>query len=434
MATKVEVAIQSMAFKGYGITRVDGKVLFIPYSVTGDKIQAEIIEEKKDYSIGRLIKIIEPSPWRVNPPCPYFGVCGGCQWQHIGYSFHGELKSEILREILKRVGRMEKIPFATVSPSREPYGYRARVQLKVKGKAIGYYQERSQQVVDIDHCPISHPLINLMIPILREERSFFSRMDGVEINVSPEEGKGILILYLLPSLSFDRGMDDFLRTLLQNFQTLKGIVVVGKSGPNVIGDPSLNFSLAFLCGGEERILRLRASPGSFFQVNPGQNRSLVETVLDLSATKKDEKVLDLYAGIGNLTLPLATVAKEVTGVEENGVAVEDARVNAERNGIRQCHFIPGRVEEVLKNWRRPRPDLIVLDPPRAGCKGMIDRIVVLRPRRMVYIACDPATFSRDLHLFSERRYDLQRLALIDMFPQSYHMEVVGLLTQSQVKI
>lgn len=427
MGREVQAAIQSMAFKGYGIARVDGKVLFVPYSATGDKAQVEIIEEKKDYSIGRLSKILEPSPWRVDPPCPYFGVCGGCQWQHIDYSLHGELKREILKETLKRIGGMKEIPSVTVSPSPEPYGYRVRVQLKVKEKAIGYYQEGSRHIVDVDHCPISHPLINLTIRLLRKELPFFSRMEEVEINVSPEEGRGILILHPLSLLSYPQGTDDFLRSFLQNHPMLKGIAIVEKDGLTLLGDPSLNFSISFIHDGEERILRLRASPESFFQVNLGQNRRLIETILDFSGTKEEGKVLDLYAGIGNLTLPLATVAGEATGIEENRAAVEDARVNVEKNGIRQCDFIRGRVEEVLKNWQKPKTDLIVLDPPRTGCKRIVDQISELKPRRIAYTSCEPTTFSRDLRLFSKRGYGLEKLALIDMFPQSSHMEVVGLL-------
>jgi len=189
MVREVEVAIRSMAFKGYGVARVDGKVLFIPYSVTGDRVLVEITEEKKDYSIGRLTKIMEPSPWRTDPPCPYFGVCGGCQWQHIVYSFHGELKREILKEILHRLGGLKEIP-----SSRSPIG--GTLWVSCQGPAEN--QGKSDRLLSREIAagrgyrplPNLHPLINLMIPILREELSFFSRMVEVEINVSAEEGKG----------------------------------------------------------------------------------------------------------------------------------------------------------------------------------------------------------------------------------------------------
>jgi 23S rRNA (uracil1939-C5)-methyltransferase len=142
---------------------------------------------------------------------------------------------------------------------------------------------------------------------------------------------------------------------------------------------------------------------------------------------KESRVLDLYAGVGNLTLPLATSAKEALGIEENRMAIEDARFNAERNGIRNCDFIQGRVEDVLMSWKRKKPDLIVLDPPRTGCKTILDQVIRLKPQKIIYVSCEPATFSRDLRLFSERGYCLQKLGLIDMFPQTFHMEVVSLL-------
>ena len=143
--------------------------------------------------------------------------------------------------------------------------------------------------------------------------------------------------------------------------------------------------------------------------------------------------MDLYAGVGNFTLPLAMGAKEVLGIEENRTAVEDAQFNAERNGVQNCHFIQGRVEDALANWKRDAPHLVVLDPPRAGCKTILDQVVRLKPQKIIYVSCEPTTFARDLRLFSEKGYLLEKLSLIDMFPQTYHMEVVGLLTQPQVK-
>ncbi len=425
MNGEVQVNIESMAFKGYGVARVDGKVLFIPHSVIGDKAWIKIIEKKKNYSIGKCIQLIEPSPWRVNPPCPFFGQCGGCQWQHINDSIQINLKEEILKEILTRLGGLKETPPITVAPSPQPYGYRARIQLKVKGEAMGYYQERSHRIVDIDHCPIAHPLVNQIIPSLRKVSPSFFQMEEIEINVSPEEGKGVFILH---PLSFHQGTKDFVKEFLQIHPVLKGIAVMRKKGLTLFGDPYLNFTISLNRWGEKSVLRLRTSPESFFQVNLEQNQTLIRTVLEFSDVNEDEKVLDLYAGVGNFTFPLAIASKEVWGIEENRSAVEDARFNAERNGIKNCNFMQGRVEDILKHWGRERPDLIILDPPRTGCKTVLDQVVRLKPKKIVYVSCEPTTFSRDLRLFSEAGHYLQRLSLVDMFPQTYHMEVVGLLT------
>jgi len=419
-----QAKIESVAFKGYGVTHIDGKVAFIPYAVTGDEGRVEIVEEKKDYSIGRLKEITVSSPWRVDPPCPVFGQCGGCQWQHIDYSVQGELKKEILKGILKRLGRLKEIPPVSMAPSPQPYDYRVRVQLKVKGKAIGYYQERSHKIVDIEYCPISHPLVNQIIRELREELSLFSRMAEIEINVSPEEKKGVLLLHHFP---FDRQRENGLREFFQVHPIFKGWAIKGKRGLTLFNDPYLHFTISIDRNGGKGNIQFRTSPGSFYQVNPEQNRTLIQKVLQFSDVNEDERVLDLYAGVGNFTLPLAIKAKEIIGVEENPTAVADARFNAERNRIRNFDFIQGRVEDVLKHWKRKSPDLILLDPPRMGCKIALNQMVKLRPKKIVYISCEPTTLSRDLHLLSEKGYLLKGLALIDMFPQGYHMEVVALL-------
>jgi len=424
MVRKVRVRIESVAFKGYGVARINGKVVFVPYTVTGDEAWIEITEEKKTYSMARLNEIIKPSPWRVNPPCPYFGTCGGCQWQHIDYLIQVEQKKEILAETLKRLGGMNEIPPVVVVPSPKPYDYRIRVQLKVKAKAMGYYQERSHRIVDIERCPISHPLVNRIIKEIRGDLDALSGMEEIEINVSPEERSGVLLFH---SHSYDQRAESFMKGLLQSQATLRGIAITQGDRFRFLGDPALNFTIPLSKERDTRELKLRISPGSFSQVNPEQNQRLIQTVLQFSEVNQEDRIVDLYAGAGNLSLSLAMEAREVLGIEENRMAFEDAQVNAERNGIKNCHFIQGKVEEALLNWKRETADLIVLDPPRTGCKTILDQVVRLKPVKIVYVSCEPTTFARDLGLFSERGYTLKRLSLIDMFPQTYHMEAVGLL-------
>jgi 23S rRNA (uracil1939-C5)-methyltransferase len=422
---KVQVQIESVAFRGYGVARVKGKVVFIPYTVTGDQAWVEMTEEKEKYSIGRLIRIIEPSPWRVNPPCPSFGSCGGCQWQHIDYLIQCKLKKDILKDALNRLGGLKEAPSITVIPSPQSFGYRIRTQLKAKGKVLGYFQERSHRIVGIRECQIVHPLINQMISFIRMMFLPFPRVEEIEINVSPDESKGVLIFH---TLSFGRGKEKVLREFLQTHALIKGIVITKKERLNIFGDPTLNVTIPLSQAREKRNLKFRISSESFSQINLEQNQTLIQTVLQFSEVNKEDRVLDLYAGVGNLTLPLAVGTKEVLGIEENRRAMEDACFNSEKNGIRNCEFIPGRVEDVLRHWKREKPDLVVLDPPRKGCKTVLDQVVRLKPKKIVYVSCDPTTFSRDLRLFSERDYSLQKLCLIDMFPQTYHMEVIGLLT------
>ncbi len=421
--------IESMAFGGYGVARVNGKVLFIPYTVTGEEVCIEIAKEKRRFSLGKLVRVIKPSPWRIDPPCPQFGVCGGCQWQHIEPSVHGEMKRKILIESLKHLGKLDPIPHIEVAPAPKPYGYRIRVQLKTEERTIGYYREGSHKIVDISLCPIAHPLVNQIISILRNHQSHFSTMKEIEINVSPQEEKGVLLFH---SNSIDQRFEYFAKQFLQGQPILKGIAISRKREWISIGNPSLAFKISTQENEneKERDLLLRISPGSFFQVNFEQNEKLIQTVIEFSGAKKTERILDLYAGAGNLTLPLAIQAGEVWGIEENRTAIEDGRFNAEGNGIRNVHFIEGKVEKVLKDWKKGKPNQIILDPPREGCKKIIHHIVELAPEKIVYVSCEPTTFTRDLHLFTEKRYSLERLRLIDMFPQTYHMELVGLLIRS----
>ena len=266
-----------------------------------------------------------------------------------------------------------------------------------------------------------------MISLVRKKLPFSPQIDEIEINISPDEGRGILILHCL---SLDRGLEIGLREYFQNHAIFKGIAIARKESLTSFGDLYLNFTIPWSQGGEKRNLKFRVSPGSFFQINLEQNQILIQTVLQFSEVNKEDSVLDLYTGVGNLTLPLALRAKEVLGIEENRMAIDDALFNAEKNGIGNCDFIQGKVEDVFMSWKRKTPDLIVLDPPRTGAKTILDQLVRLKPKKIIYISCEPTTFARDLHFFSERGYVLRKLGLIDMFPQTYHLEVIGLLQQS----
>lgn len=419
----MRVRIESVAFKGYGVGRIQGKVVFVPYTVTGDEVFVDPVEEKKNFAMARLKEILSSSPWRVSPPCPYFGYCGGCQWQHIEPRIQGDLKKEILKNLLQRLGGLKDLAPLSFIPSNTPYGYRARIQLKVKEEKIGFFEERSHQIIEIEECLIAHPLINNILQRFRKERFPLSNIREIEINVSPEEGKGILIIHLNKPV---KGRTLPIPELLQSISLLKGVALGGTNPWRYFGDPVLHLTTEVIYSGIHKVFRLRTSPESFYQVNLEQNLKLLETLLEFAQLRGEERVLDLYSGIGNFTLPLAVHAKYVTGIEENGKAVEDARFNAEENRIGNCRFFPGKVEDKMKEIKE-EVDLLVLDPPRMGAKSILSEILRLHPRRIVYISCEPTTFARDVRILSEKGYVLKKICLVDMFPQTYHMEVVGLL-------
>jgi 23S rRNA (uracil1939-C5)-methyltransferase len=262
-------------------------------------------------------------------------------------------------------------------------------------------------------------LVNEIIPVLRKERFLLTSTEEIDIDVSPEERKGVLIFFLLKT---SKGWETSARQFFKSHSILKGITILGEKQTASLGKPYLTFTIPFN-------LTLRTSPGSFFQVNLKQNGKLIQEVLRFSRGQKKERALDLYSGVGNFALPLATQTQEVWGIEENSVAVKDARFNAQFNGIKNGGFICGKVEDVLKKWERGKPDLIILDPPRTGCKRVVGQVAGLKPKRIVYVSCEPTILARDLRLFSDKGYFLRELALIDMFPQTYHMEVVALLQE-----
>lgn len=417
------VRIESVAFKGYGVGKLKGKVIFVPYTVTGDEVSINLIEEKKNFAMARIKEVLRPSPWRVCPPCPYFGGCGGCQWQHIEPRIQGDLKKEILKNLLQRLGGMKDLPLLSLIPSDTPYGYRARIQLKLKEGKIGFFEEKSHRIIEIEECLIAHPLINLILQRFRRERFPVSNLREIEINISPDEDKGILILHLYKSKA---GKDLPVQEFLQSFPILKGIALAGKGKWIYFGDPVLYFNTKVASSKFHRTLRLRVSPESFYQVNLRQNLKLIEILLEFAQLQGEERVLDLYSGIGNFSLPLALHAKSVIGIEENRKAIEDARFNAEENQTGNCRFLLGRVEDRMKGMEG-RVDLLVLDPPRRGARAILDEIEGLRPKRIIYISCEPTTFIRDIKILTQKGYFLQKICLVDMFPQTYHMEVIGLL-------
>lgn len=416
--------IDSIAFKGYGVTRIGGKVVFVPFTVPKDEGFIEIIEEKKAFSIGTLRKLITPSPWRISPACEHFGKCGGCQWQHIDYLIQTEFKKEILTDILKRLGRFKEIPPINVIHSPNVYDYRSRIQLKIKDNRIGFFEMKSHRLIDIDKCPIAHPIINKIINLIKKERSLFSQIEQIEINVSPEEAQGILILQ---NFLLDPRKKEYLMGFLNDHPILKGIAIKTKGGIISLKDPFLFYKISFTEGNHIREVRFRISPGSFYQINLEQNQKLVETVLEFSNVHQDEIALDLYSGVGNFTIPISYFVKEAIGIEASRNAFDDACFNIKLNGINRCFFIHERVENFLSTKITKKPNLVLIDPPRIGCKSILDALIKIKPERIVYISCEPTTLSRDLRLMYEKGYSLKKISLIDMFPQTYHMEVVALI-------
>ncbi len=418
------VEIEKMVYGGKGMGRVGGKVVFVPFTAPGERVEAEVVREKKDYAEAVLKKVPSPSPKRVKPFCPLYGDCGGCQYQHFSYEDQLKLKEEALRETLQRLTRKGSFEISPIIPSPADRAYRIRAQFKIGVKAgekiLGFYAWRTHRVVETEECPLLHPLANRILQDLRQwlEQTKEVSVKEIDLKVSPEEGGAVVNL---------RGEDPWderkVEELIERVIGLKGVVTGGKKSSSW-GELNLVHEGPEISG---RKIRFQTRGESFVQVNPGQNHNLIRRVVEWARLGGEEKVIDLFCGSGNLTLPLALGAKKAWGIDLDGQAIESARENALANGIRQCAFWAGTAEEGIRRVREETPevDLAVLDPPRAGAHGVLEPLVSLQPRKILYVSCEPSTLARDLARLVSLGYNVKRLQPLDMFPQTYHIETIA---------
>lgn len=431
------INIDSLAFGGAGVGRINGKVCFVPLTAPGDKAAVSIAREKSSYLMGELQQILSPAPCRVTPPCSIFGRCGGCQWQHIGYGDQLLAKHEILCEQLWRIARIPRELVAPVLPAPGPFGYRTRIQLKLRYVAgelkLGFYRGGSHYVDDLPgSCAIARHELNLTASDLRLLMTRFpepERVPQVDLAVGDDGGVIAVFHYIGENPSQVRRflkewhgvLSSCVGVLLQcgrksNLECISGVdrLTYRCPRPGVSGGADLN--LAFAGGG-------------FSQVNYQQNARLVETVVRRAELTGTERVLDLYCGNGNFSLPLALLAGQVVGVEEFPSSVSEARRNAEQNGINNIDFRAADAETGCRELAhgRERFDLILLDPPRSGATDVVRLLPGLGAGVVIYVSCDPPTLARDLALLCKRGYEVVACQPVDMFPQTYHLESVTVL-------
>ncbi len=431
----VPLVIEKLIFRGDGLGRTsEGQVVFIPYAAPGEQIRAWIKAGKADYLQGALLEIIEASPDRVVPPCPYFGLCGGCQWQHLSYPAQLEWKGRILQDLLARIGKLPGIVQAPPVALTRQWRYRTRAQLKVRVQGdrclLGFFQRDSKRVVDVEACPLLHPSLDQTLQVLRTLRypslaRLFPDLSEIRIGVGERTGE-VLVLFR----SF-RGERQALRHLFHALQgKVPGVVGVVRAQ----GDPGRDPILADWQGRPfyfEEIagMTFRVGALSFFQVSAEAAEALLERVLSLADLRGEERVLDLYCGVGTFTIPVAKRAGQVIGVEGNPHAVRDAIHNVRRNGISNGRIIRASVEDALFDLTAEDPwDLVLLDPPRQGLSPRaLEGLLRLAPRRIIYLSCDPSTLARDLAGLVQGGYRPLQVQALDLFPQTYHIEAVVLL-------
>ncbi len=426
---KLEIGINNLAFGGNGVGRHDGKAIFVPFTVPGDRIACRIVRDKGRYAEAKLVEILEPGDGRRPAPCPVYGQCGGCQWQHLDYPTQTTWKERIFVDQLARGAGVLSEQVRTLLPAPDEWHYRSRVQFKchatANGLAIGFYRRGSHFVVDLSSCPITDHRLNAVLGEFRRwlpESPCPDRIPQIDLAVD-DHGQVRAVVHCLDPAP--ERLADFLRPLATSVGLSLFLQIGRKETPiPVCGHDSLTILV------DDPPLRLGYGPGGFAQVNLDQNRRLVQEVLGSLAWRGDERVLDLYCGMGNFSLPIARRADSVVGVEDCAPALAWARRNAYRNDLNNLSFHARSAEGALGDlFPAAPPDLVVLDPPRSGAFSVVRELASGQPPAILYVSCDPSTLVRDLSILLHRGYYLHWARPIDLFPQTFHTESAAFLTR-----
>ncbi len=442
----VTVSVTDMGQDGEGIGKAEGYTLFIKDAVVGDKVLAKVMKAKKNYGYARLMEVLEPSPDRVEPRCSCARQCGGCQIQALSYQRQLQFKEEKVRNVLERIGGFEKIPLQPIIGMEHPYRYRNKAQFPIgtdrDGRPVaGFYAGRTHTIIPQEDCVLG----------VRENKAILEVILGFMEEFSipayrEEEGSG-LVRHVLIRYGF--ATKEIMVCVVINGDRLPKAEILAERLADIAGMTSISINknrqkTNVILGKEVEVIwgrpyiedvldgvRYQISPLSFYQVNPVQTKVLYEKALQYAGLHGTETVWDLYCGIGTISLFLARQAGKVYGVEIVPQAIEDARRNAALNGMDNVEFMVGKAEEILPEKYEKEgvsADVIVVDPPRKGCDPeLIHTMLQIRPKRIVYVSCDPATLARDLKLLCAGGYKLQKVQPVDQFPHSVHIENVCLL-------
>ncbi|MBL5899555.1 23S rRNA (uracil(1939)-C(5))-methyltransferase RlmD [Lelliottia amnigena] len=397
---------------GQGVARHNGKALFIAGLLPNERAEVTLTEDKSKYSRGQVKRRLNDSPERVTPRCPHFGVCGGCQQQHASVALQQSSKSTALARLIKH--DVNEII------AGQPWGYRRRARLslsyepKTQKLAMGFRKAASNDIVDVKQCPVLVPHLEALLPHLR---NCLSDLQGVRALghvelVLADNGPLMVLRHTAPLSAQDR---EKLERFSHSHELTLFLAPQSEILERVSGDAPW-----YLSDG----LRLTFSPRDFIQVNDGVNQQMVAKAIEWLDVQPDDRVLDLFCGMGNFTLPLAQRAASVVGVEGVNALVEKGQQNARHNTLENVTFFHENLEEDVTQqpWAKHGFDKILLDPARAGASGVMQHIIKLAPKRVVYVSCNPATLARDSEALLSAGYQIQRLAMLDMFPHTGHLE------------
>lgn len=414
---RLRLSTLEMAYGPHAVARHEGKVIFIRGAAPDEEVEAVVREQRHAFAFADAVAVLRPSPWRRTPPCPYLPRCGGCPWQHLAYDAQLAAKRRIVAEHLRRIARLDAA-VAPVLPSPHEFGYRRRIKLRVENGAVGYYAAQSHTLVPVDHCILAEPAVDAGIPAARTlVRALPMPLRRIELIGGATAGEKLVAAGEVEG-SWRERAEPACREWLAAHAELRGLVLRGRGWRRSWGDVRVRFE-------PEPEVLLSAEAPAFTQVNAAANRLLVATVVAGIGLPSGRRVLDLYAGAGNLSLPLVRRGARVTAVEQDRQAADGFAAGGQGLPGQPARVIRGRSERVAERLvaAGERFDAVVLDPPRGGAAACVPALLNLAAPRLVYVACDPATLARDLAALSDR-YRIETVQPIDMFPHTYHVETV----------
>ncbi len=460
----VELDIESIGSEGVSVAKKDGMVYFCKRTVPGDKVKAKIIKKKKNYAEALLNKVIEPSKDRIEPKCKYFDYCGGCSWQIITYEDQLKWKAENVQSAFRHIGQIDFGEILPTLPSPREYHFRNKMEFTfgasrwmmpdeieneehIVNKNFGlglHVPGRFDKIVDLSECLIQTEYANQWLDLIRNKaldwgitahhaRAHKGFLKNFVVRYSLLHDNYMIIL--ITDEIYNNDEDDFVEWFLDTFENEYDKVVSVVHAENMKVTPTAYGKIKQIRGAthlEEEILgvKFKISPFSFFQTNPFQLNPFIGKALEMADLKKDEIVWDLYCGTGSITLPAASRCKEIIGIELIDSSIADAKKNAKANNIENVEFYcedlhKKQIPELLNTL--PRPDTVIIDPPRAGMhKYLLEHLLELEPKKIVYVSCNPSTQARDCQLL-EDKYTIGDLQPVDLFPQTYHIENITVL-------
>lgn len=436
----VEIEITGMTDEGSGVGRFGSMAVFVPFALLGETVRVIIIKVNKSYCAGKLLDVIKPSKERIKADCVHFYTCGGCAYRNVSYEEELKYKFQHIKDCMERIGRIDATILPVSGGEREEY--RNKAQFPVCRGGAGLYARRSHRVIDTENCVIQHPDAVKILCAVKEfmaERGVLGYNEeshsGVIRNVYTRYGGGkslVCIVTKTEELPHKEALIEKIKEtnvpiwgILQNINENRTNVVLGRKMKTLYGQDFMYDNI-----GDKKF---KISPFSFYQVNPKQTKVLYDTVKDFLGSTKADIIWDIYCGIGTIGQYAADNAKKLVGIEIVPQAIENARENATLNGIENCEYYAGAAEELAPKLveKGNKPTAVILDPPRKGCdKKLLDAVVSVSPKRIVYVSCKASTLARDLAYLEEKGYKTKMIKPVDMFPATPHCECVAIMNKN----